>query len=304
MSNQCAHCSKNAKVELKYLGKWLCEACFCRLIERRISRTIRKNRLIQKGDKIAVAFSGGQDSSLMLHYLAGYAKQRRIDIFALYVDREDTYSKNSLLFTEAKAKKLGIPFHCFSFKKELGVSFEDIRKISQKAGTNLCSVCGVMRRYILNRAARKLGASKLAIGHNLTDEAQSCLMNFAKGELKNFLNINPASPTVKGFIPRIKILRDVPKDEIHIYNRIKKIEFFPEPCPCRVGSLRYKFVTILDALKLIRPSAEFALCTMGDEVAEFAREKYKGKKMGICKKCGELAAKDICRVCQYLSAKD
>ena len=93
---KCHSCSKKGEVELKYLGKWLCELCFCDLIRRRISRTMRKNKLVEEGDKVLVAISGGKDSALVLKYLADYAKHGDIEVFAMYVDRGDNYSINSL----------------------------------------------------------------------------------------------------------------------------------------------------------------------------------------------------------------
>ncbi len=45
-----------------------------------------------------------------------------------------------------------------------------------------CSYCGVWRRWLLNYAAKDVGADKLAVGHNLDDEVQMFLMNILRGE--------------------------------------------------------------------------------------------------------------------------
>lgn len=299
MKKDCTHCPKNGEIDLKYLGKSMCKPCFCRLVEKRIARTIRKRGLITRNDKIAIAVSGGKDSCLVLHFLHNYCKILKIPLLAIYADRDDPYSKNQLNIIKSQTKKLKIPLHVVSYKKELKTSMQDLRKIADKEGTNLCSVCGVMRRKLLNSKAKELGATKLATGHNLTDEAQTYLMNFIKNELKHFKGVS--SPTVKGFIPRIKILRDVPENEIKLYCEIKKYDFLPTPCPCRIGSLRFSFQKILNNINEIRPGAEFAICSIGDKITEFAKKQYKPQKLNHCKKCGDPSSKDICRTCQYLN---
>src|SRR3989344_3142140 len=59
-----------------------------------------------------------------------------------------------------------------SFNKEFGFTLDKIVK-----GRRPCSVCGVLRRSLLNTKARELGATKLVTGHNLDDEAQTIIMN-------------------------------------------------------------------------------------------------------------------------------
>ncbi|MBU4406145.1 MAG: hypothetical protein KKB24_01000, partial [Candidatus Altiarchaeota archaeon] len=68
-SDKCSRCSKPGDVELKYSGKFLCNSCFVRLFEKRVRKTIRLGKLLGPKDKIAVALSGGKDSSTALHVL-------------------------------------------------------------------------------------------------------------------------------------------------------------------------------------------------------------------------------------------
>ena len=70
-SMKCARCDKkDAAIELKYANEFLCTLCFSRLFEKRVRRTIRKNKLFRPGDKIAVAISGGKDSVTLLYLLS------------------------------------------------------------------------------------------------------------------------------------------------------------------------------------------------------------------------------------------
>lgn len=295
----CQLCNKRpAKVELKYLGKTICNSCFIRITEKRINKTLRLNKLIEKGDKVAVAVSGGKDSVLTLRVLADYCREKRVELVALYVDRGDKFSKKCSEMARKVAKEVGVKFYSLSFKKELGVSMADIINITKKVGAKRCSVCGVFRRRVLDKKARGLKCNKLATGHNLTDEAQSALMNFVKGELRNFSHFGAISPP-SGFVRRIKPLREVPEEEARKYVELKKWGHVPQPCPCRVGSLRFNFMSYLDDIKKVRPGAEFAICKIGDELAKI-KSKVKLKK---CSRCGELTSREVCRVCEYLGLK-
>ncbi|GAG10921.1 unnamed protein product, partial [marine sediment metagenome] len=68
-SDRCSRCGKPGDVELKYSKKFLCNSCFVRLFEKRVRKTIRLGKLLGPNDKIAVALSGGKDSSTALHIL-------------------------------------------------------------------------------------------------------------------------------------------------------------------------------------------------------------------------------------------
>jgi len=300
---KCANCSEDAKIELRYLGKSICPACFTKIIEKRISKNIRINKLIDKKDKIAVAISGGKDSIVLLQFLHGYCTERKISMIAMYVNRGDDFSKKSAKMCVKNCKKLGVEFHEFSFKEQWDVSVRDIVKITKTIKASNCSVCGVFRRGLLNIKSRELGCNKLATGHNLTDEAQTYLMNFVKSELNQFFTLGPKSlPVRKGFIQRIKPLRAVPEDEVKIYADLKGYYYVPEPCPCRQSSLRFSFMNYLEDIKTSRPGAEFAITKIGDQIAERLRKEIKGKPI-TCKQCGELGAQETCRICQYLKLK-
>lgn len=303
---KCEVCgNRKAEIELKHLGKKICKSCFVRTVERRIKKTTRNYNVLDKKDKILVAVSGGKDSSLTLNWLSNYYKHLPGKVYAVYVDRGDSFSVKQALAAEKIAKDLGVPFHSASFRDYFDVGMKDIRKIAKKFGVNLCSVCGVLRRRALELKGRELGANKVATGHNLTDEALSYLMNFSKGELKNFIHLGPISkPKRKGFLQRVKILYKIPSEEVEKYVKIKNIDYFSNPCPCRVGSLRYNFLSVLDEIKKARPGAEFSIVKTGEEVSELAREKYKDFELNKCEKCGEPTSQKVCRVCKYLEVKN
>lgn len=302
---KCEVCKKKKREYFsENLGKTICNSCFLRSFERRIRKTIRNYNLLKDNDKILVAISGGKDSCLTLQYLAKYYKYKPGKLYACYIDRGDSYSIKQALIAEKLAEKLKIPFHVASFREKFNIGITDIRKIAEKHKVNNCSICGVLRRRVLELKARELKVNKVATGHNLTDDALSYLMNFSKGELKNFIHLGPISlPKRKEFVQRVKILSKVTDEEIKKYVDLKKIKYYPNACPCRVGSLRYNFLSVLSEIKKARPGAEFSITKISEEISFLLRTNKKKFKLNKCKRCGEPTSQKICRICTYLNSK-
>ncbi|MFH1521888.1 MAG: tRNA 2-thiocytidine biosynthesis TtcA family protein, partial [archaeon] len=166
-------------------------------IEKKVAETIKKYRLIKKSDKVIVALSGGKDSTSVLYILKkmGYSVEGLM--IDLYLGRwSELHKENMIRF----CKEINVPLTIVDLKKELGQGICFIKAVLKKQ-KNLtgCTVCGIIKRWILNKWAKKMGADKLVTGHNLDDEAQNVLMNFLKGNI--LLGVN-SSPATGGACPR------------------------------------------------------------------------------------------------------
>ena len=134
-------------------------------------RTIERWKLVEAGDKIMVAISGGKDSYALLDLL-WQAKQKApfsFDVMAVHVDQaQPGYNGAPLL---GWLKDSGIPFE---------VLREDTYSIvidKTKEGQAYCFLCARLRRGILYSAAERLGCNKLALGHHRDDALETLLMN-------------------------------------------------------------------------------------------------------------------------------
>jgi tRNA 2-thiocytidine biosynthesis protein TtcA len=142
-----------------------------RKITRTMMQTIERWKLVQPGDKLMVAVSGGKDSYTLLDLL-WEAKQRApfsFDIVAVHLDQgQPGYD--------------GAPL--FGWLKESGIPFEIIRedtysivKQGTKEGQAYCFLCSRLRRGILYSQAERLGCNKIALGHHRDDALETMLMN-------------------------------------------------------------------------------------------------------------------------------
>jgi len=310
---KCSYCEKTAVIYRRYEGRALCRRHFIHAFERIVKRTIRENHLIDRKKHIAVGLSGGKDSCALLYILHSITKDRpNIKLSAILVN-EGIKGYRTEKHAKAISKKLGVPLHIAYFKKEWGKTLDMLMKQEKKnkASDNLkaCTYCGTMRRFLLNKAARETGADTLAIGHNLDDEVQAIMANYIRGDLLRGVRLGANAFSIEDprFIPRIKPLREVPEKEVAIYAMLKGLNADFGECPYAEESFRWDVRNILNDLETKYPGTKYSVLRTFDRIkpaleATVASFSNSGK-IGTCKKCGEPASNDVCKVCELLARK-
>ncbi|MDI6730325.1 MAG: TIGR00269 family protein [Candidatus Altarchaeum sp.] len=302
----CTKCKKEAVINLRYNGLNLCNDCFVEYFEKRARATIRNFNMIDVGDKIAVGLSGGKDSSSLLYFLKNFSEKRRTEILAMTIDVgiNDAYGISTLNNTKEVCQKLGIEHHIYSFKDEIGMTIDEIHlKIcNNKVGKSdgLCTYCGVLRRNIMNKKAKELGCSKLAIAHNLEDEDQAFLMNIVRGDIEKIIRGSGLIKDAKT-IPRIKPFIKSPEDEVKFYAKINFPELnFEHICPYRKNAYRKTFKDILNLLNEKYPGTNFQIFESNQKLRNLLFKDYKIESVCFCKICGNLCIGEICKRCELL----
>ena len=164
-------------------------------------------QLFKPEDKIFVAASGGKDSTVCLYLL----KKFGYDIQALTVDvMIGKYTKDTLRCLQEFCSIHKIPLHVVSFREKFGYSLCYLQTALKGNGLDVssCSTCSVLRRSLVNKNARSLGATLVVTGHNLDDECQQVLMNLFRNTpvLMARMGPKPGIRKIEGFIPRVKPL--------------------------------------------------------------------------------------------------
>ena len=268
-------------------GRHYCSGCLTRQIERNFTRTVSKENMVKKGDKIAVGVSGGKDSMVLLHLMNKLRKKVPIKIFAITIDEGiKGYRNKSLAIVKGLTKSLEIEYHVFSFKDEIGASLDELKE------SKFCTKCGVFRRYLLNKKSRELGATKLAVGHNLDDEAQSIMMNVMRGDVDR---IKRKSGSNK-FVLRIKPLKNIPEKELVAYAVVNKIPYFEGECPYSFDNVRRDVQAIINEMEAKHPGTKNQIVKFGEKVT-FVKDSQNIKD---CLKCGEPSSQEVCKACQLL----
>lgn len=293
---KCDKCNHDAIIYQRYSGMHLCETHFKEDLLRRIKRTIRKHGMIKSGDKIAVALSGGKDSFLLLNVLYEIVSVRRdVELFVISVD-EGIEGYRDRLLTRASSflKELGLFYRVGSFREEIGRTLDEI--VSMGFKETPCSFCGVFRKRILNRLAREHGATKVATGHNLDDEAQSILMNYLKGDIERLARLMPLRP-IEGFIPRIKPLREIPEREITLYGLLEDLPTTVMECPYASRAFRSDIREVLNILEDRHPGISYSIIRGFEKIRPLLPDRLEEEEIWRCETCGEPSSGRICKAC-------
>ena len=293
---KCQRCPKSAVIYQKYSNAHLCKSHFIEDVERKIKRDIRKFKMIGRGDRIVVALSGGKDSIALLYILHKIFKDRPdLEIIALTIDEGiKGYRANTLSHAIKLTNELGIAHTIRSFDDVFGTTMDDLVIKKEHAA---CTLCGVLRKNILNKAARELCADKIAIGHNLDDESQTILMNYMRGDMDRLQRMLPGL-IQPGMIPRIKPLRSVPEKEVALYGFLNDLPVSMDECPYAGDALRNEIREMINNYEVRHPGTKYSLLGGFETISEMLRPNV--TEIFKCDKCGEPSSEKVCKTCRLL----
>jgi len=314
---------RKAVISLAYGLHVFCKRHFLHFFEKRVRRTVRENRMVRGREKIVVACSGGKDSGTALFLMKKiFGKSNPVE--ALLIDEGiPRYRDRALAIAKRNCKKWEIKCKVVSFKKEFGFTMVDVMRKTGEAKRlgSTCAFCGVLRRRIMDKYAKKMGAGKLATGHNLDDEAQSILMNIFGADLTHYARLGPISgeggkhgfvPTAqfsqgflrqqKGFVPRIKPLYLCPEKEVIAFAQFSGIEYYGRQCcPFKWQAKRNDFRAMLGDFEAKYPGTLFSIMRFFQQTKQgVLQSEPNGAKIRACEKCGEPCSGKVCRVCAQI----
>lgn len=148
-------------------------------LRRNVGQAIAEYNMIEEGDKIMVCLSGGKDSYALLNILMLLKESAPIhfDLIAVNLDQKQPGFPEHIL--PEYLEKLGIDYHIIEENTYA------IVKDKIPEGKTTCSLCSRLRRAILYKTAKKLGATKIALGHHRDDMIETLMLNmFYGGKMK------------------------------------------------------------------------------------------------------------------------
>ncbi len=303
----CGQCTRTAAWRRPWDREYLCKLHFNRAFVKRVQRTINRYKLFDREDKIAVGISGGKDSVVLLDVLVEIERKYPAEIVAVTVDEGiAVYREDGLKYAEMAARRAGIEHHIYSFEDRFGATLDLTLEVMGKGRLGACSYCGIFRRKLLNEAGLKVGATKIATGHNADDEAQTVLMNLMRGDILKTLRSNP-SPTrvLDGFVRRVKPLRWTTEQEIVLYAHLNELPYQEMPCPNAVEAQRGVVREVLTQMQEATPDAIFSILRSADSLFELGDAaagsplvtKLFPDQPGSCTQCGQPSVNPLCRAC-------
>lgn len=213
-------------------------------ISKKAGRAIMDYHMLDDGDKIAVAVSGGKDSLALLRILLDRRKfvPIKYSIIAVHVDMG--YPKPISRQLTGYFRKLGVDYRI--------VKTDELKKTPPKDIN--CFWCAWNRRKILFQTADKLGCTKVALGHHMDDIIETTLMNmFFQAEISTMA---PRQELFKGRIVIIRPLAYVEEKEIADFIKSEKTKVFSCKCPHSRLSQRYLMSRIISQVKKTCPEVK------------------------------------------------
>ena len=271
--------------------------------------TIAEYCMFRHDDKIMLAVSGGKDSITMLHILTELVgKFPKSSLCAVTVDEGIRgYRDEALKLAAKNCRKLNVEHTITSFKELLGITLDELVKALKKTrrddsrGLSPCAFCGVLRRRVLNIAAREAGVDKLATAHNLDDETQTILLNILHGETLRIARVKPVSDERhRKLVQRVKPLCEIPEKEIAFYAYQRQTEFQSIPCPYASTALRSDIRLILNRLEEKHAGIKYTLFRSIEKIRPALERVHFETKLRECKLCGEPTVGNVCKSCQIL----
>ena len=255
---RCDRCGRDAIVFQRYSGHHLCGDHFQRDLVARAKRTIRARGWIQAGDRIAVALSGGRSSVSLLHFLTAHFGMRPdLSLVAISVD-EGTGSGRNMAWIERIAGERGIGWAGTSLAEEFGGT-------PDPGNGHIPGSCrDILRDYALTSLAKRVGATRLAVGTNLDDVARSVLLAVLRGEPERLLG---GQRPGAGGIPRIRPFLRIPAQEVALYSRLNLPDHGQAPRPEAADPLVNEVRRILDEYTDRHPSTMFSLVNLGEALS-------------------------------------
>jgi len=302
-----------------YSGAHLCDDHFRASVEKRVRRRVREDGLLpadaspEDPETWVIGLSGGKDSVVLTHLLAEtFGRDPRVELVALSIHEGiEGYRDESLDASRALTADLDLRHEVVSYADELGVRMDDVVE-KDPEDMAACAYCGVFRRDLLETYADELGADKLLTGHNLDDEAQTALMNFFEGDLKQMAKHFDASlgpfdrrAETAHFVPRAKPLRDVPEKEVALYAHLADLPAHITECPHASEAYRGEIQELLLGMEEAHPGTRHSIMAGYEELAELAAERYReddGADLGECDRCGSSTGGRICRKCRLVES--
>ncbi len=293
---RCRLCGKKAIYkELRF-----CEEHFTVYFNNKVKKVM--NNPLFKDKKLLVALSGGKDSSSLLYSLVKLVEKGEIGfsfgkIEAVFIDLGISgFSEENLVLCRQLCKELDVNLNVVKIAKEYGISVDEISKSSKK----VCSDCGVLKRYLLNKFAFDNGFDFVLTGHNIDDELFFALHNLINGNLDYFVRSGKITPSnsKKRLVGRIKPLYYLSEKETAIFCLINKLPFSKEKCPYSKNNAQIEMKKRIPVL-LDRKSKKISFLKNLNKLKKHFpnEEQYEVEE---CEKCGFPTTTKLCKFCRIV----
>ncbi len=292
---RCTRCREPAVIELRRHNAAFCQPCFEHHVRQQVRRAIDDHEMLEPGDRVLVAVSGGKDSLALWDVLLDLGYSATGFYLGLGIGE---YSDRSGRVAGAFAASRGAKLIHVDLTSEYGF---DIPTARRKGSRSSCSVCGLSKRYLFNRVALRHGFDVIATGHNLDDEAATLLGNTLRWQTEFMARQFPILPGRPGMAKKVKPLYRLSERETAAYAFLRGIDYVVEECPLVAGNTQLRYKDAMNRMEAGSPGTKAAFYLGYVERAAHLFRTEDTADLTDCERCGQPTTGRFCAFCRAVA---
>lgn len=263
-----------------------------------MAKAIKEFDMIDPEDRCLVAVSGGKDSLAVWDLLVQLGYQAD----GLYIGLGiGDYSDESGEFARQYAAARGLNLIEVNVRNEYGY---DIPNGSRTVKRAPCSLCGMSKRHLFDKAAIDGGYDVLVTGHNLDDEAAVLFGNVLTWKNEYLGRQHPVLPARDGFPKKVKPLVRLSEREMAAYCIVAGIDYIVDECPMAAGNRHLGYKEALNAIEKTSPGTKqsFYHGFLARAAERFESDAIDSREeLADCTTCGAPTTAGECAFCRLIA---
>lgn len=242
-----------------------------------------------------MALSGGKDSLSLLRILSRIKSRTGLEeIIGIHIDLGlGEYSLESRKAVEEACEEAGTHCIILSIKELMDYSLPELIESTNRPP---CSLCGLLKRYILNLVAVDLGVDAIVLGHHMDDVLVFAIKNFLFQDVSDMAKMIPVNEGAQGVLAKkIKLLYEIYEDDLSIYAHLAGIKTARAQCPYKYQDpFKSAIRRMMDELEDYAPGFKISVAR---KLAKTLGKTRILEEIRPCQYCGMPSKSGICSIC-------
>ena len=305
---RCRKCGAKAVINMRQHRLSLCKEHYLEWLPAQVLHTIKKYSMFSHADRVLVAVSGGKDSLALWDILALLGYNTEGLYIDLGIDGGIAYSDRSKQAAQVFATEHGLTLHIADIRQISGETISQINERTHRGRSKPCSVCGLVKRHVMNQFALDEGFEAVVTAHNLDDEAAILFANTLDWSLSFLARGYPILPAKAGFVRKAKPFCRTYERESAAYAILRGIAYSLDECPFSADSKQLAHKVTLNDWEDEHPDVKLRfyvhyLKALESGAFPMVHENDSELRSQLCPQCGQpTSTGGLCTFCRLFQA--